>query len=84
MAEARIKLYAMLARYLPAGAADNQAAVAIDDGMTVGRLLRQVGVPGEHCHLVLLNGVYVPPAARDSTPVTDGDAVAVWPPVAGG
>lgn len=79
-----IKLFSSLARFLPPGAEDNQARLEMPDGTTVGAVIRHLRLPGEHCHLVLLNGSYVPPGLRDSTVAGDGDAVAVWPPVAGG
>lgn len=80
----RIKLFALLGEYLPAGAKDSQAEVEIADGCTVSELARQLNLPPEHCHLVLLNGVYVSPGERDGRVLADGDTVAIWPPVAGG
>ncbi|MGB9149478.1 MAG: MoaD/ThiS family protein, partial [Burkholderiales bacterium] len=38
----------------------------------------------EWVHLVLLNGVYVYPPERQTTRLRDGDALAIWPPIAGG
>jgi molybdopterin converting factor small subunit len=35
-------------------------------------------------HLVLVNGVYVPPAERLSFTPKEGDVLAIWPPIAGG
>jgi hypothetical protein len=34
--------------------------------------------------LVLLNGVFVVPEERQSKRFVEGDAFAIWPPVAGG
>ncbi|MEL6372802.1 MAG: MoaD/ThiS family protein [Pseudomonadota bacterium] len=79
-----LKLYASLGAYLPAGAQRNQAAIAVDAGTTVLELLDTHNVPRTSCHLVLLNGVFQPPATRGETRLSDGDALAVWPPVAGG
>jgi sulfur carrier protein ThiS len=33
---------------------------------------------------VLVNGRYVPPALRPSHLLRPGDALAIWPPIAGG
>ena len=44
----------------------------------------QLKVPAASAHLVLRNGVFVPPAEHDSLQLDDGDALALWPPVAGG
>ncbi|MGC2857196.1 sulfur carrier protein ThiS [Novispirillum sp. DQ9] len=84
MPSATLKLYSVLAKHLPAGAEKNMAAIPVGEATTVGSLIAAFNLPPQHCHLVLLNGVFVPPEARDATPVRDGDAVAIWPPVAGG
>jgi sulfur carrier protein ThiS len=34
--------------------------------------------------LVLINGVYLPPEARATHTLSEGDVLAIWPPVAGG
>mgnify|MGYP000644208585 CR=1 FL=1 len=79
-----LKLFASLGVHLPAGAERNQADVAVADGTTVWGLLDAHNVPRGSCHLVLLNGHFQAPAVRDTTVLQPGDAVAVWPPVAGG
>ncbi len=84
MAKITLKLYSLLARHLPAGAQANACEVAVADGATVGSGISGAGLPNGLCHLVLLNGCYVVPAARDATPVAAGDTLAIWPPVAGG
>ena len=80
----RIKLFALLDKYLPAGGEKNQADMELADGATVGGVLKQLKMPPEACHLVLVNGVFVHPGERDKHKLDDGDHVAVWPPVAGG
>ncbi len=84
MPTATIKLYSVLAQHLPPGAEKNTAPIQIDETTTVGGLIGSLNLPLQHCHLVLLNGVFVPPEARVTTPVREGDALAIWPPVAGG
>jgi sulfur carrier protein ThiS len=84
MAAVTIKLYALLSQYLPPGAKENKAVIEVADDATVGAVIAALGLPLGHCHLVLLNGVFVPPDGRAATPVKDGDALAIWPPVAGG
>jgi molybdopterin synthase sulfur carrier subunit len=80
----RIKLYAMLGVYLPTHAKKNEADVEFAEGISITEILSVVGVPLEQCHLVLVNGVFVAPSERESRSVVEGDALAVWPPVAGG
>lgn len=79
-----LKLYASLATYLPDGHKRNEASVHVLDGTTVEQLLDAHKMPRKACHLVLVNGVYQSPKARTSLHLKSGDAVAVWPPVAGG
>ena len=79
-----LKLYASLGQYLPANAEKNEVAVEIDDGISAEALLNEHGVPPEHCHLVLVNGHYLAPSERAGAILKPGDALAVWPPVAGG
>lgn len=80
----RVKLYAMLAEYLPAGAKKNEADLEVPEESTPQRVLMRLGLPEKLCHLVLVNGVYVAPEERDRLLLEDGDHLAVWPPVAGG
>ena len=79
-----LKLYASLGSYLPAHADRNMAPVDIAEGTSIKELLDRYNVPRESCHLVLLNGVFQAPAIRATVTLKPGDAVAVWPPVAGG
>lgn len=79
-----LKLYASLGVYLPAGHARNEAPVEVAAGTTIDALLDAHNVPREARHLVLLNGVFQPPAVRAAKRLSANDALAVWPPVAGG
>ena len=79
-----VKLFAMLESYLPAGSADNQARMEVAAGATPEAVFRMLNLPAEACHLVLVNGVYVAPSERGSIELQEDDALAAWPPVAGG
>jgi len=79
-----VKLYASLGKYLPEGAVSNVAKLDIEDGTTPMDIITEWGVPPESCHLVLINGSYVEPSVRASHALQEGDALAIWPPVAGG
>jgi len=84
----RIKLYASLGKYLPEGTAEgptgNEADMDVATGARVSDVVNQLGVPGELCHLVLVNGVFIAPGERDGHELCEDDHLAVWPPVAGG
>ncbi len=79
-----LKLYASLANCLPAEARKNEAVIEIDANASVRDVLNAHNVPFEKCHLILINGVFSPPSSAQQARLNDGDALAVWPPVAGG
>ena len=79
-----LKLYATLGEYLPEQAMANQAEVDMPDGATPEDVIDRFKVPKSMVHLVLLNGVFLDAEARRSAALEPGDALAIWPPVAGG
>lgn len=79
-----LKLYASLSRYLPKGAVDHKAVLDVAEGTTPLQLIDEMRLPRESCFLVLVNGVFVPPGERESRVMNEGDALAIWPPIAGG
>ncbi|MFP6689340.1 MAG: MoaD/ThiS family protein, partial [Alphaproteobacteria bacterium] len=79
-----VKLFALLGVYLPPDAKDNQIVVEVEDGATPASIFARFNVPPENCHLVLVNGVFVAPGQRDTYSLEDNDALAAWPPIAGG
>ena len=80
----RVKLYALLDKYLPDGSIKNEVDLTVTEGMTPTAVIAKLNMPPEICHLVLINGVYVAPSERDNVRLTEGDALAIWPPIAGG
>ena len=84
MTKATIKLFASLSEFLPPGAKYNAVEVKLAKGTTIAAALADMNVPEGMCHLVLLNGIFVPPGQRASTAISEDDVVSVWPPVAGG
>lgn len=79
-----IKLYATLTDYLPSGSRNNRLEIELADHTTIVAALAPFALPPKLTHLVLVNGVFIPPGARASTRMNDGDTLAVWPPIAGG
>ncbi len=81
----KLKLYATLSEYLPAGASRaNEVALSVPGEATVGELIEKYNLPHKLVYLVLLNGHFVPPAAREARVLSEGDVLAMWPPIAGG
>lgn len=79
-----LKLFATLSDHLPAGAQGNQIVLPVAPGTTVQQLIEWLHLPSKLVHLVLVNGVYIPPEARAARVLADGDTLAIWPPIAGG
>jgi len=79
-----VKLFALLGQYLPPDAKNNTIELDVDEGATPAAIFARLNVPPENCHLVLVNGVFVAPGQRASHLLKDKDALAAWPPVAGG
>lgn len=79
-----LKMYASLAPYLPQGAVHNAIAIDVKEDESVFGIIDRYHVPRESAHLVLINGLYVEPADRESPILKEGDVLALWPPVAGG
>ena len=79
-----LELYASLLSYLPPRADRHRVEVDVPDDTVVADLLTMFSVPPERAHLVLHNGVFVPPEERETLNLRPGDVIAVWPPVAGG
>ena len=79
-----LKLFATLSDLLPPGTNANAAQVEVPDGSTPNQIIDQFRVPRKLAHLVLQNGLFLPPEDRDQVRIKDGDTLAVWPPIAGG
>jgi len=80
-----LKLYATLSDYLPAEARKNNTLeLDLEVGATVSQVIASQSLPLKLCHLVLIDGVYLPPEARATRRLAEGETVAIWPPIAGG
>ena len=79
------KLYATLQHLLPAEAVNNAIEIDVDEDISLHQVIDLFSVKRTDAHLVLVNGRYYDHQSRnDSGVLTEGDVVAVWPPVAGG
>lgn len=75
-----VSLYGTLAQYLPKGTQGRTAIVDCPDGVTVGQVIDQLGIPKPYPTMLLVNGIHADP----DTPLKDGDLLALFPPLAGG
>jgi molybdopterin synthase sulfur carrier subunit len=76
-----LKLYTTLADYLPVEARKtNEVALTVVEDATVGALIEQCNLPKKLVHLVLVNGHFVPPAARGAHTLSEGDVLASGQP----
>jgi sulfur carrier protein ThiS len=84
-----LKLFATLGAHLPAELdgqrrQGNELPIAVAEGTTVQQVIDRFQLPAGLVHLVLVNGAFVHPADRAARRLAEGDALAIWPPVAGG
>lgn len=79
------KLYASLTDYLPADRRTaNQMPLDVPEDASIAQIIEPFRMPPKLVHLVLVNGVFVPPEARATRTLVEGDVLAIWPPIAGG
>lgn len=79
------KLFATLTDYLPHEArAGNVLQLELPRDATIADVVERFALPPRLVHLVLVDGVYVPPAQRLTRILHEGETLAIWPPIAGG
>lgn len=78
----RVRLYSILKKYLPANAAGNACTVVLKEGATVLDVVRSLDIPVTMPKILLVNGLQASLDGKE--PLTDGDTVTLFPPMAGG
>ena len=79
------KLFASLTEFLPQSARyTNLIELDVAPDATISQIIEPFGLPQKLVHLVLINGKYVEPENRMTQTLQEGDALAIWPPIAGG
>lgn len=80
-----LKLFASLSDYLPPEARQgNVVALDVAPDASISRIIEPLGLPPKMVHLVLVNGRYIEPDQRLTHTLSEGDVLAIWPPIAGG
>jgi molybdopterin converting factor small subunit len=80
MVRVEVRLHASLERARPGLKAGEVLPLELKEGTTVGRVAEELGIPKNGVHLVLVNGRM----RHFDHPLSDGDRVALFPPVGGG
>jgi molybdopterin converting factor small subunit len=76
-----VKLFANLRKHLPPGSSGSKASISLDEGATIHALIQRLNIPLELAQMVLVNGEQT---REFDHPLSDGDTVSIFPPVAGG
>ena len=80
-----LKLFASLSIRLPAEARSSHCLqLDLDPGTTVLDVVHLMGLQSGECAIVLVDGVWVATGDRAAKVLEEGQALAIWPPVAGG
>jgi len=80
----KVKLYAMLAKYLPPGSEDHTALLDVPEGTTAHDLIVRMELPPALSTLVMVDGIHLTPKDVDHRLLQPGETVAIFPPIAGG
>ena len=75
-----VKLFYDLSRYLPPGSEKSTAVIALQDGATIQDLMDRLQIPDDGFKSIFVNGL----RASFETRLKENDAVAFFPPMAGG
>ena len=79
------KLFASLTDYLPEDRRrSNEMHLDVAPNASINQIIEPFGLPPKLVHLVLVNGKYIEPEKRMTQTLAEGDALAIWPPIAGG
>ena len=79
------KLFASLGDYLPPQVRPgNVMTLDVAPSDSIATIIAPFHLPPAMVHLVLVNGKYIAPEDRATTILHEGDALAIWPPIAGG
>ncbi len=78
-----VKTTGLLGQYLPAGADGGMAEIEVAPGATPVDVIKRLGMP-QGSYLVVLNGASVARREHGSRVLSEGDVLAIMPPLRGG
>jgi molybdopterin converting factor small subunit len=78
--QVRVRLFATLRKYLPAGHPSDALQLTLPDGATAGDVVARLGIPAEHAKMIVSNNEQL----DVTSPLCDGQEVSLFPPLAGG
>jgi thiamine biosynthesis protein ThiS len=77
-----VKMSGLIAKFVP-GSAEG-VEVTLLDGSTLSSLMIRLGLPGDETYLIIVNDSTVPKDKRTTHKLSDGDRIAIVPPLKGG
>jgi len=77
---AEVRLYATLRRYSPKAMKNESIKLKLQKGVTLQQLYDRLNIPVEEVKIVMVNGR----AKNHDYTLSEGDRIAIFPPVAGG
>ena len=79
-----VKTTGLLGQYLPPGADRDRAEIEVAPGATPVDVIKFLDMPPEGTYLVVLNGASVARREHGSRVLSEGDVLAIMPPLRGG
>ena len=76
-----VKLFSILAEYLPPGADGRRVWLTVPEGTTVAEILDQLGIPRKLTKLIVVDGIIHQQPDRVLRP---GNVLSLFPAIAGG
>jgi sulfur carrier protein ThiS len=80
----KVKFGGPLVRFKPENTKGNTAIVDSVEGLTLIKLLEELGIPKEQRLLTILNGAVIPAEAYAVTQLSDDDDLSLMPPIQAG
>ncbi len=76
----RVKLFATLRKYMPAGTSGDTLTVELPDGAAARDAIATLGIPAAHARMIVSKDEQLEP----TSPLQDGQEISLFPPLAGG